>query len=104
MEDSNVCRFRINGTVYVVIEDPDDGYRSCMSELKVLKSSEMGNVFTPIEVVGIYRDKRRYWSCNILELVDINNGKTVLEVGTDNTEDYYPSFVAHFSPENMSTN
>ncbi len=28
----------------------------------------------------------------------------VLEVGTDNSDDYYPSFVANFQPENMATN
>ena len=39
-----------------------------------------------------------------LELLDCKTGKTVLEVGTENTDDYYPCFVANWSPENMACN
>ncbi|WID95356.1 hypothetical protein QO058_21640 [Bosea vestrisii] len=45
LEDCNVCRFWLNGTVYVVIEDPSDGYCSSMCAIKVVLSAAMMNVF-----------------------------------------------------------
>jgi hypothetical protein len=35
---------------------------------------------------------------------DVVTGKVVLEVGTDNTEDYYPYCVMNWSPENLACN
>lgn len=103
-EDCSVCRFRLNGIVYTAIEDPEDGYRSCMASLDV-SDAEMTNVFPPVEVLGKHRTKREFGCVDdVLELVDTVTGKVVLEVGTDNTDDYYPSFVASFHPENMAVN
>lgn len=104
-EDCEVCRFRLDGIVYAAIEDPDDGYRSCMRDLKIDDGAVMQSVFPAIEVVGTYRTKSE-WSGqdDVLELIDAVTGKVVLEVGTSNCDDYYPSFVASFHPENMITN
>lgn len=107
-EDCAVCRFRLDGVVYIAIEDPEDGYRSYMSELVVDKSSAMKNVFPPIGVVARHRTESRIYSemqkDNVLELVDVITGKTVLEVGTGNTDDYYPYAISRFIPEAMVTN
>lgn len=101
---SNVCRFRLNGAVYCAVEDDCDGYRSCMRELKHEPDAKMLNVFEPQQVVGVYRDSRDGTDADILELIDVGTGKVVLEVGTENTDDYYPSYISSFSPENMSVN
>lgn len=104
-ESCEVCRFRLNGTVYLAVEDPEDGYRSCMRELVVDNNAELSNVFPMVEVVGVHRTKYEYGgTSDILELIDAHTGKVVLEVGTENTDDYYPSFVASFHPENMILN
>lgn len=104
-EDCQVIRFRLNGTVYVAIEDPEDGYRSCMSELVIDKDAKLSNVFPMVEVVGRHRTKGKYsGEDDVLELVDAATGEVVLEVGTDNVNDYYPGFVASFHPENMVIN
>lgn len=104
-EDCQVCRFRLNGTVYLAVEDPEDGYRSCMQELVVDNDAKLSNVFPMVEVVGVNRTKYEYGgTSDVLELIDTHTGKVVLEVGTENTDDYYPSFVASFHPENMSIN
>ncbi len=104
LKDCNVCRFRLNGTVYVVIEDPNDGYRSSMREIKVAPKAEMVNVFSPVQVLGIHCDRSNYDAAHILKLYDVTTAKPVLEVGTDNSDDYYPVFVANFQPENMASN
>ena len=101
--DCQLVRFRLNGTVYTAMEDPSDGYRSSMESLIVSPGAEMKNVFPAVRVVG-RKKTSGYGTNDTLELIDIITGKTVLEVGTDNSDDYYPSFVGSFWPENMATN
>ncbi|MBK7357536.1 hypothetical protein [Propionivibrio sp.] len=104
-EACQVMRFRLDGNVYVAVEDPSDGYRSCMNELTVCEDATMKNVFEPVKVIGRHRDKGTYNSIDdVLELIDAGTGKVVLEVGTENTDDYYPCFVAAFHPEAMTPN
>lgn len=103
-EDCSSCRFRLNGTVYVAMEDPSDGYRSHMRDLIVERNAEITNVFPPVQVLARYRGKSGYNDADILELIDVATTLTVLEVGTDNSDDYYPSYVANFQPENMASN
>lgn len=104
-EDSSTCRFRLNGEVWAAVEDPGDGYRSNMRELAHVKNAAMSNVFPPVQVFGRYRTTNRYGEQDdVLELLDVKTGNVVLEVGTSNVDDYYPSFVASFHPEHMSVN
>lgn len=104
-EYCNAMRFRLDGVVYVAIEDPSDGYRSSLGELKVDDARSMTNVFSPVKVIGRHRTKGKYHGeDDVLELVDSVTGAAVVEVGTDNCDDYYPSFVANFRPEAMAIN
>ncbi len=104
-EDSEVMRFRLDGVVYVAQEDPSDGYRSSMRDLLVVPDARMTNVFKSIRVVGSHRNSGEYGGeDDVLELRDLVTGEIVLEVGTHNTDDYYPSFVANFNPKNMKIN
>lgn len=106
--DSAICRFRLDGVVYMAIEDPDDGYRSMMRELVIDENADMKNVFPPIEVLARHRSKSLdssiEFQSDILDLVDTATGEIVLTVGTEDTNDYYPLFVANFIPEAMITN
>ena len=105
LEDANVIRFRLDGVVYVAFEDPSDGYRSSMDKLIVSPTPEMTNVFPATNVLARKKADDEYGSVNdTLELIDMVTGKVVMEVGTDNTDDYYPSFVSNFQPENLSAN
>lgn len=100
-EDCQICRFRLDGIVYLAIEDPDDGYRSYMRDLKTDESAIMKNVFDPIDVVCHHRTKNRCDNDDILEVINKKTGKVILEVGIGNYDDYYPYFVANFRPENI---
>jgi hypothetical protein len=103
-EDANVVNFVLDRKTYRAIEDPEDGYRSSLRTLCLTKH-KVANRFTPIEVLGIYEERSRYGSsANVIQFYDAQNGKLVLEVGTDNSDDYYPSFVGSFTPENMHIN
>jgi hypothetical protein len=105
MQDCNCIRFRLDGIVYVAIEDPDDGFRSSMRELKTAESSTMTNVFTAARVIGRHRTKGECGEDDdVLELVDANTGEIIIKAGTRNVGDYYPCFVATFRPEAMAIN
>jgi len=104
-DDCEVMRLCLDGVVYCAIEDPEDGYRSSMKELKILDNAQMSNVFEPVAVVGVHRTEGRgYEEDDVLELIDAYTGKVVVQVGTKNTNDYYPYFVNSFHPENMRIN
>ena len=104
-EDCSVCRFRINSVVYIAAEDPDDGYRSSMKQLKEDKTAIMKNSFPPTDVIGNYRTKGRWGDeDDVIEFIDVKTGKIVLEVGTESVDDYYPCYVASFHPEAMAIN
>lgn len=104
VEQCQVMRFRLDGEVYNVVEDPDDGYRSSMREI-VKTDSEMSNVFGPVSVIGRMRETSQYGDrAEVLQLIDVENGCIILEAGTDSVDDYYPVFVDSFMPENMAVN
>lgn len=96
--------FTLDGVTYTAREDDSDGYRSSMRDLLVT-TAPLQNTFAPEEVVGKIRTQGSYGQTDdVLELISTATGKTVLEVGTDNADDYYPSFVAVWSPENLKAN
>lgn len=103
-DSCDVIRFRLDGVVYMAVEDPNDGYRSSM---RSIESGDwpMTNTFPPVRVVGRHVTKGEYGGeDDILELIDVVTGKPVLRVGTDNLDDYYPGFVCFFDPTAMATN
>ena len=104
--NAEVIRFRLDGKVYNAVDDPSDGYRSNLEKIFV-SSDEMKNVFSPVKVLARMNTKCGDDESRVndtLELLDCANGKTILRVGTDNTEDYYPWFVSEWTPANMAVN
>lgn len=103
-EQCNVINFVLDGVTYSAIEDPNDGYRSMMREVRV-SDFKVSNMFLPVQVMCLKRSDSRYGRSNdILDCYDTKNGKLVLAVGTDNSDDYYPTWTAEFTPENMHIN
>lgn len=96
-EEANVINFTLDGLTFTAMEDPEDGWRSSMESLTV-RAEPTTNSFPPVKVVGQMKKKE------VLILVDMVTGKTVLEVGTDDADDWYPAFVSSFMPENMACN
>lgn len=92
------CRFRLDGTVYVAKEDPDDGYRSMMSELFVSKDADMKNVF----LERLVYCEMEAGDNDILNIYDTETKQVILSVGTSNFNDWYPCFMVHFDPTAMA--
>ena len=103
LETAQRFSFILDDITYTAIEDPQDGYRSCMDKI-FISNIKLRNKFIGVKVVGRYLDKNDDQSSNILELIDIENGEVILRVGTNNTSDYYPYFVNEWMPEKMNIN
>ena len=102
-EDCEVINFVLDGKTYSAVEDPSDGYRSCMKE--IIESVEpIKNTFPGQEILARMRDDSDYGKNEILDCIDVKTGKIVLSVGTESTDDYYPLFIGVFTPENMGIN
>jgi hypothetical protein len=104
-EACETLRFVLDGKTYVAVQDPGDGYRSSMEKFFV-SDDVVSNAFQATEVIATKRGDGpdSYTVNDTLELRDIANGKLVLSVGTDNTDDYYPSWVGEWIPENLHLN
>ena len=102
-ENAGVIRFVIDGKTYKAIEDPDDGYRSNCRELEVTDEI-ITNMFPPQKVMGKMKENETYQTNDTIQFIDVVTGKVVLEVGTDNCDDYYPYCVFGWNPENMACN
>lgn len=109
-ENSRHVAYRLDGLWYVFAEDPSDGYRSSLGSVHVLPDEELpapgGSVsrWSPPTVVMIHHSRGRMADShynrdeNVVRAFDESTGLQVLMVGTENTNDYYPSFVAIWNP------
>ena len=107
-ENCNYVKFTVDGTHYQAFEDPSDGYRSYCDDLETV-SEPCRTPLPDIEVEIRYVDTKHldgFWSedCDIIQFIDKANKQVILEVGTENVGDYYPSCIFHYYPENMSCN
>lgn len=104
LENCEVVRFTLDGTTYLAVQDPSDGYRSCMRDCIITKEKPK-NKFKAVEVFGIMKPTGyMYNKSNVIQFYDTETAKVVLEIGTDNLDDYYPSWVGNWHPENLSLN
>lgn len=91
--------FKVDGVVFEVLEDPDDGYRSHMAG--VFARSEKGynfysKPFATVRLEKIDVEERDDYSCERMhgyKLVDTADGHIWLTFGTEWYDDYYPMFV-----------
>jgi hypothetical protein len=102
-EECYVVRFVLDGITYKAVEDPNDGYRSNCGELIVCEEPITNN-FPPQEVMAKMKDNDEYSVNDTIQFIDVVTGKIVLEVGTDNTDCYYPYCVMNWKPENLAIN
>jgi hypothetical protein len=95
--DAAVMRFILDGKTYVATEDPEDGYRSCLDNIRVYDNYEVKNTFPEHKVIGEMNDE-------IVKFIDAGTQEVVLEIGTDYSDSYYPTCVLSFIPENLELN
>lgn len=104
----NYVKFRLDGVTYMAVEDPEDGYRSCCEELKIV--DEECKTTLPAILVECKMREDAYANSwceeknNILEFYDVTNKQMFMAVGTGNIDDWYPYFVFEYTPELLSCN
>ena len=107
---AQVCLFMLGGVVYKAMEDENDGYRSALGTVTAGGTARIRNRFPPqlmlcsLETAVPAPPGSWTTKADVLVMTDWVTQKPVLVIGTDNTDDYYPSFVAQFHPENMAIN
>lgn len=102
-EKVNYIKFTLDNVHYMAYEDPSDGYRSYLSDLKI-DDKPCKIKFPNVDVVCKMREDDYYERNDVLEFYDTQNNKLILAIGTGNTGDYYPYCVVEYKPENMSCN
>ena len=99
--DSNCISFILDGVTITAVEDPEDGWRSCLGDL-FLSGHEVKNIFPEIEV--LIKPYHSHDTVDAIECIDIKTQQPVLTVGTDTRDGWYPCFLSDFIPENMCLN
>ena len=103
--DDAAHEFKVDGIIFKVLEDPNDGYRSCLGVIEYGEQSDSIFFQRSLAKVRIEtyegRTHEGSWSQSDqgYQLVDIEDGHVWLEFGTDNTDDYYPYFVFRHTPK-----
>jgi len=100
--------FKVDGVVFKVLEDPDDGYRSY---LKTIDYTDKNNsiffrsslAIVKIETYDETDDDDFYLrqADRGYKLVDVRDGHVWLRFGTHNYEDYYPMFIFRHNPKDL---
>jgi len=114
-DDATWVTFILDGKTFKVSEDPSDGYRSSMKDIKM--GGQCNNSFPPVQVIAKFfhdfgdiprgpHDNYDYEQgpCEILVVYDVETRSEIFRVGTNYSEDFYPTFVHEFHPEAMATN
>lgn len=101
LESVEVVRLILGGKVVEFSENPSDGYRSYHNGPEAVAAT-VTNTFPPVTVVCEHiTEGRNEWhdGSDILRISNASTGAVILDVGTDNVDDYYPVFVSDFSAE-----
>lgn len=91
---STANRFQLGSVIFEVIEDENDGYRSAMEAVKIVNDNAPKKVLLAEVTIG----KTSVINECIYTLID-SSGHEWLRFGTDNADDYYPSFHFNWSPK-----
>lgn len=102
--DSNGVALDFGTKTVLIFEDANDGYRSAAATPIIYEGSlyelcdNVNYVRVPVRVEPMqaaeYAD-----GADGIDLWDTRNDRLILRVGTDNVDDYYPTFVLDFRPE-----
>lgn len=98
--DGVTFNFILDGMLYAVVEDANDGYRSSLRDVFVTGHiGQVSNTFSPVAVV-CEMDKVH----DILHILDKVTGESIIRIGTEEYDSYYPCFINNYNPEAMSVN
>jgi hypothetical protein len=102
--DNADSTFKVDGVVFKVLEDPDDGFRSYLKTVDYTDDHDSIFFRSPLALVRIetydVRDECGMSQANQgYKLVDVIDKHTWLKFGTHNYDDYYPMFIFSHTPK-----
>lgn len=104
-ESAQAFGFQTSDYTVIGYEDQEDGYRSSCRNPIVTKDDLYQFTSCPVYLhVPVVIKKRASPSNDGVEIVDRRNGETILILGTDGTDDYYPWYACQYTPENLWEN
>lgn len=90
-------RFKLGKIVFEAIEDENDGYRSSLGSIEV--NAEPSDIFFKRPIAHVIVESVQ----DVFEGFILRDSKDEkhewLRIGTDDTDDYYPSFVFDYTPK-----
>jgi hypothetical protein len=92
--------FQLDGRNFIVYADKDDGFRSYG---RLHETDERPQMTFPPQSVHAFTEVVDTFDGEILHLEN-EDGEPVLEIGTDNSDAYYPLAIFHWYPENLPVN
>lgn len=106
--EANGVALQLDDMTVLVFEDPSDGYRSCANDPIIMQAPLYSLGCDPEYIRAPVLVRRwtqaEYGTPDGVEFIDRRNGKTVLRLGTDNSDDYYPSYTCDWRPQNLADN
>ncbi len=97
--------FKVDGVVFEVLEDPDDGYRSHMAGVLARSGKNYSFYEKPFATVAIEKNnvEKRETGCvermHGYQLIDVKDCHVWLAFGTEWYDDYYPMFRFSYTPK-----
>lgn len=102
--DCSFVKFTLDGVHYMAVEDSDDGYRSRCRDL-VISDDPPRYSFQPQSMKCYMKGDGDFGYANdVLVMQDEVTGEIILEVGTENYNDWYPYCHFEYHPEGMACN
>jgi hypothetical protein len=101
-------RLKLGDKVYEAVEDPDDGYRSCLGSVEV-RADGAGIFFpNPVDTVVVVdldepRPSGADGAADGWALTSTADGHVWLAFGTEHYDQYYPGFLFRYSPRTKET-
>ena len=107
--DTSSHEFKLDDIIFRVLEDPNDGYRSCLGVIEYGDQSNAIFFKRPLASVRVVEfDEENSELYNRFEhnvraqgyrLVDVTDGHVWVEFCTSNYDDYYPCFIFRHNPK-----
>jgi hypothetical protein len=87
--------YKLDDTVWEAKEDESDGYRSYLDSVQLRE--ETGNLTFQSRSLGTVNVVPSH-GIDGWDIVDVEDGHVWLTIGTDHSDNYYPSFVFQYNP------
>lgn len=95
----------LNNLAFVFWCDPDDGYRSYLTDVLVFPGQQFATVFSPVPVQVVASEEAQEWgdpqNPTLVNLIATDINKSVAQLGTDYDDSYYPTGIFYLNPQNL---